>query len=303
MKRPEADHVRRRPADPAAPAAGAEADGSERDRGPKGIVKGVWREFQANDSLSVAGSIAYFAFLSLPPSILVLFALTGFFGGDEVAQWVMDHLATVLPEESAELVEGFVESVVHTQAPGPFSIGLLLALWAGSNVFMAVARALDISYGIEDTRGFVKQRALAIGVMILFVLLFLSASAALIAGPQIAAALDPFGVVGQLWSVLHWPLAFLVVTAAFWLVYYILPARDQKPANRMILIGAFVSAIIWVLATVGFRLYVANIGGYDEVYGFLGAFIILLLWLYITGVVLLLGGHLAAELERQSRRG
>jgi membrane protein len=269
--------------------------------GVTGIAKSVWRAFQEDDSLSVAGSIAYFAFLSLPPSILVLFALTGFFGGDEVAEWVTAHLSTMLPEESAALIDGFVESVVHTQAPGPFSVGLLLALWAGSNVFMAVTRALNIAYGVEDTRGFVRQRALSVGVMILFVILFLSASAALLAGPQIAAALDPFGVVSQVWNVVHWPLAFLVIVIAFYLAYYILPARDQRRAKWRLLLGAFVSAVIWVLATVGFRLYVANFGGYDETYGILGAFIILLLWLYVMGVVLILGGQLAAELEKRGR--
>lgn len=291
----------------------AKADRSERVREPRrerdgygtegrhdeGILRSIVRRFQENDVLDLAAGIAYFAFLSLPPSILVLFALTGFFGGDEVAAWVTGHLSEILPEESAALIDGFVESVVYSQAPGALSIGLLLALWAGSNVFMAIMRATNLAYGIEERRGFLRQRALALGIMMVFVLLFLAASAALLAGPQIGQALDPFGVVGAIWAYVHGILAFLVVVLAFWITYYALPARTQRGSGRQTLIGAAVAAALWLIATLGFRLYVGNFGAYDETYGFLGAIIVLLIWLYLTGVVILLGAILAAELEER----
>jgi membrane protein len=279
------------------PAEGRRGRGSRRN--DESIVRSVVRRFQENDVLDLAAGIAYFAFLSLPPAIIVLFALTGFFGGDQVAGWVTGHLSEILPEEAAVLIDGFVESVVYSQAPGALSIGLLLALWAGSNVIMSIMRATNLAYGIEERRGFVRQRALAIGIMILFVLLFLSASAALLAGPQIGRALDPFGVVGALWGYVHLIFAFLVIVLAFWIAYYTLPARTQRGSGRQTLIGAAVAAALWLIATLGFRFYVGNFGSYDETYGALGAIIVLLIWLYLTGVVILLGAIFAAELEER----
>jgi membrane protein len=268
----------------------------------RGLLRNLWRAFQEREVLDVAAGIAYFSFLSLPPTILVLFALTGFFGGDEVAEWVTEHLSALLPEAAAGLIDGFVESVVYTQAPGALSIGLLLAVWAGSNVFMSIMRAMNLAYGFEDGRGFLRQRALAIGVMLLFVLLFLTASAAFLMGPQIGAALDPFGVVGGLWRHLHGPIALFVVVAAFLIAYYTLPARNQRSYVREILIGAVVATVLWLVATGGFRFYIASFGTYDETYGFLGGIIVLLLWFYLTAVVILVGALLAAELERGTTR-
>jgi membrane protein len=262
----------------------------------------VGRELMEDDALNVAAGMAYFAFLALPPTILMIFALTGFFGGDEAAEWITMQLTDILPDEAAGWIDGFVESVVYTQAPGPFSISLLLALWASSNVFMAVIRALNIAYDIEEPRSFVKQRALALGVTLLFVVFLLGGSGLLLAGPQIADALDLFGVAGAAWSVAQWVLPFVLVVGVFMIAYYLLPAREQRRHTREILIGAVAGAVIWVLATIGFRFYIGNFGAYDETYGVLGGVIILLLWLYLTMLVILVGGQFAAELERRAAR-
>jgi membrane protein len=272
------------------------------DNRDEGVAKAVWRNSMEDDVLNVAGGMAYFAFLSLPPTILVLFALTGFFGGEPVADWVTGQLTTLLPEDAAVWIETFVDNVVRSQAPGPFSVGLVLALWAASNVFMAVTRGLNLAYGVRDPRPWVKQRALAIGVMLFFVIFFLIGSASLIMGPQIARALDVFGVATQAWNLVQWILPFLLIVGAFWIAYYVLPARDQKRHTREILIGAVVGTAIWLLASAAFRTYIANFGGYNETYGVLGGIIILLLWLYLTMVVILAGGQLAAELERRANR-
>jgi membrane protein len=280
---------------------GDRRDADEKRELDENIVKRVWQEMMEDDALNVAAGMAYFAFLSLPPMILVIFALTGFFGGDETAEWLTDQLSAVMPEEAGEWIDNFVDSVVGTQAPGLFSVGLLLLLWAASNVFMAVMRALNIAYNVEEPRSFVKQRALALGIMVLFAVFLLLGSALLIMGPQIAGALDLFGAADVVWSVAQWILPFLLVVGAFALTYYVLPAREQKRHSREILIGALVGAVVWVLATLAFRLYVANFADYDQTYGVLGGVIILMLWLYLTMLVILIGGQVAAELERRAQ--
>jgi membrane protein len=271
------------------------------DRKDENLLKSVWRESMEDDVLNIAAGMAYFAFLALPPTILVMFALTGFFGGDRAAEWLTTQLSGVMPQDAGEWIDTFVENVVHTQAPGPFSIGLLLALWAASNVFMAVMRALNIAYDVEERRSFWKQRLLALGATLLFVVFVLGGSGLLLLGPQIAEAINLFGAADVAFSIAQWLLPFVLVVGAFAIAYYILPSRDQKRHPREILIGALVGTLIWVLATLAFRIYITNFGAYNETYGVIGGVIVLMLWLYLTMLVILLGGQFAAELERRQR--
>jgi membrane protein len=259
----------------------------------------VWSQVQADDVLGSAAQIAYFFFLSLPPSILVLFGLTGFFGGQGVADWLTMQLQGALPAEAAGLIQGFVQQVVYENAPGPFSVGLVLALWAASNVFMALTKTLNNAYDVERERPFWKQRLVSLGVMLVCGVLFLAGSAVLIAGPQIAAALDLGGVANLAWTVLQWPLAFAIVVATFWIIYYVLPNRDQGRHRGMLLKASAIAAALWLLATLAFRIYIARFGSYGETYGVLGTVIVLLLWMYITGIVVLLGGEIASEMEAE----
>jgi membrane protein len=261
------------------------------------LLKRVGREVMEDEIPGEAAKVAYFAFLALPPALLVSFALLGFFGGSATADWMNDRLQAALPDSAAELVEGFVDQIVNQSAPGPFSIGLLLALWAASNVFVALGESLNTAYDAEEDRSWIKRRALAVGTMLAAVLLMLVASVSLIAGPQIANALNLWGAAELTWTLIQWPLAFLFVSAAFFLVYYVLPNRDQSSCKPMLFKAAMAAAALWLVGSAGFRLYISNFASYSETYGLLGSVIVLLLWLYVTGLVVLVGGELASEME------
>ena len=287
----------------ARPAASGDTGKGESPRKEKqgNLVQRIWHEIGEDDLPGQAAKLAYYAFLALPPTFMVLFGLTGFFGGTGAADWITEQLRQVLPGSASELIQTFVEQVVYDQAPGAFSFGLLLALWSASNIFMGMGDTLNTAYDIEEKRSWIKRRALAVGVMLVTVLLILGGGAVILAGPAIGDALGLSGVVDILWLVLRWPLTLLLVIGAFWIVYYALPNRDQSAYKMTLLKGAAVAAVLWLLATAAFRLYVANFSSYSESYGFLGAVIVLLLWLYLTGLVVLIGGELNAELEE--RRG
>jgi membrane protein len=264
------------------------------------LPKRVAKEFMEDNVAGESAKVAYYAFLALPPAILVTFALLGFFGGSATAEWMTERLQAALPEGAESLVDGFVTQIVHESAPGPFSIGLLLALWAASNVFMALGEALNNTYDVTEDRSWFRRRALAVGVMLAAVLLMLVASVSLIAGPQIAGALNLWGAANLAWTLLQWPLAFLFVAAAFFLVYYVLPNRDQGACKPLLFKAALAAAALWLIASFGFRLYVSNFASYSETYGILGAVIVLLLWLYVTGLVVLTGGEIASEMEKEA---
>jgi membrane protein len=135
--------------------------------------------------------------------------------------------------------------------------------------------------------------------MVACALLFVAGSAALLAGPKLADAAG-LGEVGQtVWSILQWPLSFLLVVGAFWIMYYVLPNRDQSECKGVLFRSAAIAAAAWLLATFGFRLYVSHFGSYSKTYGVLGGIIVLLLWLYYTSLVILLGGELSSEMERK----
>ncbi|HEX8696050.1 MAG TPA: YhjD/YihY/BrkB family envelope integrity protein [Longimicrobium sp.] len=262
------------------------------------LWKRVWTELKRDDIPGQAAKVAYYFFLSLPPLLMAAFGLAGMFGGDATADWLTRQLRGNLPGEASGLVQGFVDEVVRSEHPGLFSLGLLLALWSGSSVFAALEDALNAAYGITEKRGFAQKRLVTLGTLLAVGVLFTAGSAALLAGPALSRALG-LGAAGELaWSVAQWPLAFALVVGAFWVIYYVLPNRDQRRCKGVLLKSAAVAAGLWVLATLAFRLYVGNFGSYSKTYGLLGAVIVLLLWMYYTSLVILLGGEISSEMER-----
>jgi membrane protein len=267
------------------------------------IWKRVLHEFKEDRVTDQGARVAYYFFMSFPPAIMAIFALAGLFGGPALADWLMARAASAMPGEAAALVEGFVNDVVHGNAPGPLSIGLLLALWAGSNVFLALDQSLNIAYDVHEERSFVTGRAVALGMLLSCSLLFLLGSVVLIAGPGVPDWVG-LGAAGALaWRIAEWPLAFLLIASTFWLIYYILPLRDQSGCKGTLFKAAAISALLWIVATAAFRFYITNFGSYGETYGILGTVIVLLLWLYVTSVVMILGGEIASEMERGGSEG
>lgn len=241
-----------------------------------------------------AARAAYYFFLSLFPAILALFALTGIFGGDAAFEWIMDRLRLALPGDAARYLQRFVLEVTGESRPGILSFSILFTLWSASNVVTALADGLNRMYDLEDGRSWWLQRLVALGVVIVGAVLLVGNAVALLAGPEL---LDLLGLEG-FWAVLRWPLAILLLVVMTWLLYLVLPDRRQRGSALPTLIGAAVGTGLWILATWGFRLYVADFGSYDQTYGFVGGIIVLLLWLYLTSLAILFGGEVAATLEQ-----
>jgi membrane protein len=241
-----------------------------------------------------AARVAYFFFMSLPPLLMAVFGAAGLFGGQRTADWLTSALGRNLPAEAGTLVNGFVADVVHRDHPGLLSLGLGLAVWSGAGVFLALEETLNAVYDVNGTRGFVRRRAVALAALLAVGVLFLAGSAVLLAGPAIAGALG----LGRAWSVAQWPVGFALMVGAFWIVYYVLPHRGQWKGRWTLLKASAVAAALWVLATLAFRLYATHFGSYSKTYGVLGGIIVLLLWMYYTSTVVILGGVLAAEMER-----
>lgn len=265
-------------------------------------VRHLFSELVDDDVLGHGAKLAFYAFLALPPALMATFGAAGLYGSESLAQWLREQAALALPRSVNEsIVQPFISEVLLSRAPGPFSLGLLLALWGGSSVFAGLMGSLNEAFDVEEGRSWFRRRAIALATLVAAIGLFLVAATALLAGPAIAKAIRLGGVAERAWMVAQWPLAFVFIVIAFWAAYYILPNRDQAACKVTLLKASAIAAALWVAATAGFRLYIANFSSYSQTYGILGAFIVLLLWLYVTSVVVLVGGEIASELERGRR--
>jgi len=156
-------------------------------------------------------------------------------------------------------------------------------------------------YDVREDRGFLKKRGIALLLLVAGLVLLVGGALAIIAGVPIIRSLG----VGPAAELGAWVLAFILVVALFALVYYVLPNRDQSRSKATVLIGAVVGALVWLLATTGFQVYVTNFGSYRATYGAIGAVIVLMFWLYLTALAILFGGEVASVLEgvRSERHG
>jgi membrane protein len=262
------------------------------------LVRALYRAAAKDDLAGEAAKMAYFFFLSLFPLLLVVFTLTGIIGGDAAFQRIASAGRTAVPDYAWQFVRELIREVTERSRPGILSFGVVLTVWAASNGVAALTTGLNTIYDVRESRSWWKRRLLALAVLLAAVLLVVIAATLLIPGQRWLRG-HGFAAV---WNVLQWPLALGILTAAAWLAYRFLPAREQRDGGMEAVVGALVASGLWVLATLLFRLYIANFSRYARVYGAVGAVIVLLIWFYIAALSLLMGAELAATLRHGVKR-
>ncbi|HEY0970850.1 MAG TPA: YihY/virulence factor BrkB family protein, partial [Gemmatimonadales bacterium] len=266
------------------------------------IVRGVGREVMDDNVLGLAAQTAYYFFFSLFPLLLFVAPLLGLVGEREQTMgYILDQLSQSVPASAMTWIEDVVRGVVFTDgAPGLMSVGALLALWAGSNVFNALAGALNRAYDAEETRPWWKTRLMAIAMVIISGVVVLTATITILAGQEIidwvGTRLGLPAATRAALIVAQYAIALLSIVALLWVTYLLLPCVKQS--KRQVLVGAVVATVLWLIVTFGFRFYVANFGNYDKTYGTIGGVIVLLTWMYLTMLVLLVGGEINSELHK-----
>ena len=268
------------------------------------LVRSTGKQAFSDRLTGLAAEAAYNFFFSLFPSLLVATALIGLVVDERsTTSWMMDQAQRVVPDEALSLVRGVVNDVVFNNSnskTGILSLGLLLAAWSGSNIFRTLMETLNVAYEVRETRPFWKRVLLSLAAIVVLGGLLLVASIVMLGGPEIIDWIGsrlrlPSGRV-DLWMVLQYPIAFSLLVLAFFMIYRFLPNLKQRP--RQILVGAVVATVLWLVVTLLFRLYVTNFGSYNKTYGAIGAVIVVLTWMYLTMLVILVGGELNAELHR-----
>ena len=273
---------------------------------PGELFARVWREIQKDEISDRAAALSYYFLFALFPALLFLTALLGLLPIPDLMDRFMGYFAQALPDDAASVVRKTLTEVIRGARGGLLSIGMLGALWAGSNGMGSVMTALNAAYHVSETRPWWKQRLLATALTIGFALFILSALVLLVFGPRLGGAVaDWFGlgaVFMAAWNVVNLPVVIFFVLVGIALVYYLAP--DAQQCWRWVTPGSAVALVLWLGMSFGLRLYVTHFTNYNAMYGSIGGVILLMLWLYLTGIVLLLGAEVNSEIEfAAARRG
>lgn len=269
------------------------------------LLKRTGREFVADDCFGLAAQLAYYFFLALFPALLFLIGIASFFSLSSVTDQVVGALSAFAPPDVLRIIQEQMKRISDSEDGGILTLGLLGALWSSSAAMVSIVSSLNRAYDIEEGRPWWKARLLSIGLTIALAVLVVVSFLLVLAGPTIAesvAARFGLGAVFEwTWKVLQWPLAFALVTLAIGVIFYFGP--DAEQAWEWVTPGAVVATTLWLLVSLGFKAYIANFTDYAAAYGAVGGVIVLLLWFYVSGLALLAGAEINAEIEHASPYG
>jgi membrane protein len=271
-------------------------------RGWKQILKRAWAENKADNMPIIAGGVAFFGFLSLFPALIALLSLYGLVATPETVAQQVDDLSAQLPESAARIIEDQLNAIVANSGSAltfGLIVSILAALWSASGGVGNLITAVNLAYDEVETRKFVKLKLMSLG-LVLGSIVFVMITFGLVA--VVPAVLDalPLGVVGTILAqVVRWVLLLAVFAGALAVLYRVAPDRDA-PRFSWVSLGAVVVTVVWALVSVGFSLYVDNFGSYDKTYGAIAGVIVLMLWLYLTCYLVLLGAEINSEAEHQT---
>jgi membrane protein len=263
------------------------------------------KSFLAHQMTDRAATLTYYAMMSLFPALLVGVTLLGLVGQQglvtDATNYLLDH---GVDPSTATVVRHVLQNMVNTSGGAlgvTLVISIALAINGASGAFGASGRALNVVYGVEESRGMVRRKLIDVAATLAVIVLFAVVLAAVFLGGQIAH--DLFGKIGlgstaaSIWSYARWPVALVAATVAYGIVYGMAPDIEPRKV-RWLTPGAVVGVVLWIALSLAFSIYIRNFSSYGAAYGAFGAAIVLLLWLYLAANAFLFGAELNAELER-----
>jgi membrane protein len=276
----------------------------------------VWARAEEDEILGRAAQLSYYFLLALFPLLLFLLTLFGYMNGagSHLRHKLITYLANVMPGAALQLVVVTIDQVTDARGGGKLSFGLLAALWAASSGLNALAQALNAAYDVPETRPWWKVRLISIALTVALAVLIISALLIVLYGGQLGNFLATFVHEDEAfqvgWKILQWPITLAFVFIAFSLIYQFAPNVSARRRGkrlpkddlrrRLLSPGVVVAIVLWLLVSLGFRLYLHFFNSYSATYGSLGALIVLMLWFYLTGAAILLGAEINCELESES---
>jgi membrane protein len=267
------------------------------------LAKRVWHEIQRDDVLGRAAQLSFYLLLALFPLLIFLSAVLGrvFAGNADLYHDLLDYLQTVMPGSAYRLVRTTIDEITLGSSGGKLSLGFAATLWAAASGMEAVTNGLNIAYDVKERRKWWRRRIVAINLTIVLSLVAAVALSLALFGGRLGSFLaSSYGLGGafdNFWFILRMFFVPLFMLFIFALIYRYAP-NVRWQGWQALLPGAVTGVAVWLIATWLFRTYLLYFDSYSKTYGSLGAVIVLMLWLYVSGMAILVGGEVNSEIRK-----
>ena len=273
-------------------------------RGWKDILLRIWKNIGKDRVVVVAAGVTFYSILALFPAIAALVALYGLFADPAAITSHLDSIAGVVPGGAIEVMRDQITRVAsqgRTTLGLTFIVSLLVSLWSANAGIKSLFDALNLVYNESEKRSFVKLNLVSLTFTLLAILFVLLAISAMVVVPIVLNFLGLGGATEMIFKIARWPALFVVVALALAVIYRYGPSRE-KPQWRWISWGSALAAVCWISVSILFSWYAENFGSYNKTYGSLGAIIAFMFWIWLSIIVVLIGGEINAETEHQTVR-
>ncbi|MGL3758155.1 MULTISPECIES: YihY family inner membrane protein [Bacillus amyloliquefaciens group] len=265
------------------------------------FIKELFARFSLHEGQSKSAELAYFFLLSLFPLMIFMLTLTAYLPIS--AEDVLGAVDQYAPDSAMSMVKSITEQTLNKRSGGLLSFGIIAVIWSASNGMNAIVRAFNHAYEVEENRSFIIIRLTSIFLTIAMVVTILIALLLPVFGREIGMlAADFIGASGlflQVWSVVRWGISPLILLIVFTALYIFAP--NKRLSLRFVLPGAVFAATGWIIVSMLFSFYVGTFANYSATYGSIGGIIVLMIWFYLTGTLLILGGEINALLHKRKK--
>lgn len=267
------------------------------------FIREMIRHFIEDDVTSLSAQLAYYLLLSIFPFFIFLATLLGFLPIS--TEGLLEILQVLIPGSVTDLLISSLNQLLNTKRSGLLLVSLISTLWVASSALNAVIYALNKAYDVPQERSWLFSRFLSIVFTIGMVIAILITLIFPVFGKILENIVVYFFGGNELflltWSILRWTISFLYLIFIFTLLYYFAP--NKKVSFKHIFAGAVFAAVGWIAVSMCFSFYINNFSNYSFTYGSLGGAIILMIWFYLSGMIIIVGGQLNAQIEKMVKRG
>lgn len=272
--------------------------------GWKTILVRVKDQISKNNVSIISAGVAFYAFLAVFPAIAALVSIYGLAMDPQSIQYQLSQISAMMPQQAYDILKAQLESLVETSGSTlgwSTAIGLLFSLWSANKGTKSLFTGVDIAYDTVNERGFIKQNGLTLLFTFGAVMLLIISMLLIVGFPALVGLIGlPSGIENFIdWG--RWLLLAIILIWFLGLVYRYAPDKST-PGFKWVLPGSLVATVLWLIASWGFSYYVSNFGSYGSMYGSISAVVVMLLWLFITSFIILLGAGLNSEIEKYSHQ-
>lgn len=273
--------------------------------GWKELAVRTLKEAWADNSLNLAAQLAFYFFLALFPALLFLVSLISFLPIHGLMDSITAMLSRVAPGDVITIVQDQILQIATDNNGGLLTLGMLGTVWSMSSGMDAIINTLNVAYDVQESRPWWRTKLTAIALTLALAVFIVLSMTLVLVGPTLGEKMAEWFGLGAAfafaWKIVQWPIVFSMVAFAVAIIYYYAPDAEQDWI--WITPGSVLATLLWILISLGFKFYISNFTSYNATYGAIGGVIVLMLWFYVSGLAVIIGAELNAEIEHASPYG